>query len=262
MSLTIPRRHGDRSREHEDEQLRKAFAVQLERWPELPRSIRETVVDVAPLTDIDENDDGNALEVQLPDVRHQRIDLEAGESSPDVATSLIDWAAAWNPVPDDRPCRVWLSASPPADDAPATRPDRPPQPIVLTLSGADAHDLPCRLPALLAQAGVRRGDAVTVDLASPASVHLSGLELLLAVLWRRVGPSGDVRLVGGTPGLHAQLSSLGVTPGAVRAAVYGPPPAAPLRSSAAPPPARSSRLSGPVLGIPAPRQASDPLTGA
>lgn len=147
---------------------------------------------------------------------------------------LIDWAATWNPVPEYRPCRVWLPADPPADGTPAARADRPPRSSVLKLSDADALQLPCRLPTLLSQSDVRPGDAVTVDLTSAASVHLTGLKLLLTALWRRVGPRGHVTLVGGTPSLQAHLRSLDITPDATRAAVYGPLPAAPPRAGELP----------------------------
>ena len=175
--------------------------------------------------------------------------------------SLIDWAAAWNPVPDSRPCRVWLPAEAPAGGAPAPRPDRPPRPIVLTLDAADAHHLPSRLPALLAQTDVRLGDAVTVDLASAASVHLTGLELLLTVLWRRVGPSGDVALVGGTPGLRAQLRSLGISAGASRLLVHGPLPDGAVARRAEDSRPLPPVFDIPVLDIPAPRRPLEPPTG-
>ena len=167
---------------------------------------------------------------------------------------LIDWAARWDPVPQDGACRVWLPAEPTAPAARAARPDRPPRPVVLTLSTAEAQDLPCRLGGLLSRADVRPGDAVTVDLGSAASVHLTGLELLLTVLWRRVGASGDVTLVGGTPGLAAQLGSLGITADACRAAVHGSSPA-PRPCSEAPAPATTRR---PAVHVPAPRRPSDP----
>ena len=170
--------------------------------------------------------------------------------------SLIDRAAAWNPVPDHRPCRVWLPSDRPTDGGPESPPARRLGPCVLALSEADAHQLPSRLPRLLAKADVQTGDRVTVDLASAGSVHLTGLGLLLAVLWRRVGPSGDVTVVGGTQGLHAQLSSLGMTSAAARAAVYGPDAAAPARPAPLRPP--SSRTSASTLAVPVPRQ---PLPG-
>ncbi len=72
---------------------------------------------------------------------------------------------------------------------------------------------------------MRPGDRVTVDLADLGSVHLTGLELLMTVLWRRVGTHGEVLLTGGSAGLRAQLDSLDVSPATCRAAVYGAPPA-------------------------------------
>ena len=79
MNLPIRRRDGDRRPEHEFEQLREAFATQLERWPDFVRSLRETVADVAPLTDIEETDDSYLLEVELPGVRREDIDLQVDE---------------------------------------------------------------------------------------------------------------------------------------------------------------------------------------
>ena len=170
--------------------------------------------------------------------------------------SLIDWAAAWNPVPDHRPGRVWLPSDRPANGAPESPRTQRLGPCVLVLSEADAEQLPSRLPRLLAKADVQTGDRVTVDLASARSVHLTGLGLLLTVLWRRVGPSGDVTVVGGTPRLHAQLSCLGMTSAAARAAVYGPEAAAPASPVPLRPP--SSQTSASTLAVPVPRQ---PLPG-
>ncbi len=164
--------------------------------------------------------------------------------------SLIDWAATWEPVPDDRPCQVWLPADSPTGDAPAPRAHRPARSSVLKLSDADALQLPCRLPALLSQTDVRPGNAVTIDLASAASVHLTGLWLLLTVLWRRVGPYGDVTLLGGAPALQAQLRSLDITASAARAAVYGPLPAAPLAPGAPLTPASGAPLDTVACGHP------------
>lgn len=140
---------------------------------------------------------------------------------------LLDSAARRNPAPQEHP-RLVLPAQ--RTDATAGRPaaaatSRAPEEIVVTLTHPQADDLPLRVAALLAEHDVRPGDRVTVDLADLASVHLTGLELLMTVLWRRVATHGDVRLTGGTPGLRAQLESLELTPATCRAAVYGPPPA-------------------------------------
>ena len=141
---------------------------------------------------------------------------------------LVNCAPRWNPVPDDRACPVWLPAQRTAATAgrlAAAATTRAPGEIVVTLTPRQAVDLPIWLPGLLAQHDVRPGDRVTVDLADLGSVHLTGLELLMTVLWRRVATHGEVLLAGGTPGLRAQLESLEVTPATCRAAVYGPRPA-------------------------------------
>ena len=142
---------------------------------------------------------------------------------------LVDWAARWNPVPDDRPVRVWLPAQgTPAPAAtggqgPATA-TREPRSTTLVLAPQQADALPLWLPHVLAQQDPRPGDRVTVDLADLQSVHLTGLEVLMGVLWRRVGTDGEVLLTGGAPGLRAQLRSLDITPARCRAAVHGGPP--------------------------------------
>ena len=136
--------------------------------------------------------------------------------------TLIDWAGRWNPVPDASPCRVRLPAPHPTEperrDGPAAR---APQRVALALTPAEAADLPRWLPRVLAAADVRDADSVTVNLDEAASVHLTGLALLLSVLWRRVGPYGQVTLSGGSRALRAQLERLGLTPQDCRALVYG-----------------------------------------
>lgn len=154
--------------------------------------------------------------------------------------TVVDWAAIWSPVPDDRPCRVCVPeprepGSRGARRSPARRPSNPVA-LTLTLSPEQTQDLPRWLPRLLADTDVCPGDRITVDLGASTSVHLSGLTLLLSALWRRVGLHGGVTLTGGTPGLRAQLASLDATPAACRATVYGQPEHP--RTSNAPAPAQ------------------------
>jgi anti-anti-sigma factor len=173
---------------------------------------------------------------------------------------LVDWAARWNPVLDDRPCRVWLPAQHAPAHAPAAAVRGGPRSITISLRPQQADDLPIWLPRLLAQQDVRPGDRVTVDLTGLQSVHLTGLELLMIVLWRRVGTQGEVLLTGGSAGLRAQLDSLHLTPAACRAALYGPPPA--LRSAPGPVPAVPAEAAGsppPVPLVPRQRRPQGPL---
>jgi len=140
--------------------------------------------------------------------------------------NLIDWAARWNPVPAEPPCRVWLPAQRQASSAgqQAQASGRTaPRAITIHLSPQQADDLPLWLPQLLAGHDVRPGDRVTVELAHLARVHVTGLALLMTALWRRVGSDGEVLLTGGTRGLRAQLRSLDVTPVSCRGAVYSRP---------------------------------------
>ncbi|MFP5219368.1 MAG: hypothetical protein ACLGIG_06460 [Actinomycetes bacterium] len=104
-----------------------------------------------------------------------------------------------------------------ADHSPRTDGRR----ITLALDRAQVQHLPHWVPRLVADGDPGPGDAVTVDLGRHPSVHLPGLGLLLMVLWRRVGPHGDVTVRGGTSALQATLASLGITARDCRAAVYG-----------------------------------------
>jgi len=75
MSLPVPRRGDDHRPEHEFQRLRGTLAGQLEQWPDFVRSVERALDDVVPLTDIHETDDGYLLEVELPDVAREDIDL-------------------------------------------------------------------------------------------------------------------------------------------------------------------------------------------
>lgn len=167
---------------------------------------------------------------------------------------LVDWAARWNLVPDDRPAQVWLppqrTPAPTATGgrlATATAATREPRSTTLTLTPQQAGELPLWLPHVLAQQDLQPGDRVTVDLADLRSVHLTGLGLLMRSLWRRVGADGEVLITGGARGLRAQLGALDITPAGCRATVYGAPPAA--GSAPGPVPAPVDTTTG------APRQA-------
>ncbi len=76
MDLPIRRREDDRRPEQEFERLRRPFAGQLEQWPDFVRSFERALHDVAPLTDIEETDDSYLLEVELPGVKREDIDLQ------------------------------------------------------------------------------------------------------------------------------------------------------------------------------------------
>ena len=78
MDLPARRRH-DRRPEQRFEQLREAFADQLERWPDFVRALADPVLDVVPLTDVEETDDSYVLEVELPGVHRDDVDLEVDQ---------------------------------------------------------------------------------------------------------------------------------------------------------------------------------------
>lgn len=132
---------------------------------------------------------------------------------------LVADAASWEQAADGRPCPVRHQPQPSTASVPS--PAGPPRHAVLTLSPAQAQRVGPAVPQLVEELDPRTGDRVTVDLAAAACADLTGLALLLSTLWRRAGPDGDVALAGGTPALRAQLTSLGVTPAACRASVYG-----------------------------------------
>jgi len=75
MDLPIRRRDDDHRPEQEFEQLRGAFVDQLEQWPDFIRSFARALDDVVPLTDIEETDDHYLLDVEMPGVRQDDIDL-------------------------------------------------------------------------------------------------------------------------------------------------------------------------------------------
>jgi HSP20 family protein len=79
MDLPIRRRDDDRRPEQEFEQLRGAFVDQIEQWPDFVRSFTRALDDVVPLTDIEETDDQYLLEVEMPGVRREDIDLQVDQ---------------------------------------------------------------------------------------------------------------------------------------------------------------------------------------
>ena len=77
MELPVPRRRNDDRRpEQEFERLRGTFAGQLEQWPDFLRSVEQVLTDVAPLADIEETDDSYVLEVEIPGVKREDVDLQ------------------------------------------------------------------------------------------------------------------------------------------------------------------------------------------
>lgn len=75
MELPL-RRRGSSRPEQEFERLRDGFAEQLKDWPDFVRSLPDALHDVLPLVDVEETDDGYVLEVELPGVRHEDVDLQ------------------------------------------------------------------------------------------------------------------------------------------------------------------------------------------
>jgi HSP20 family protein len=79
MDLPIRRRDQERRPQQEFERLRNAFAGQLEQWPDFVRSVERVFNDVTPLVDIEETDDSYLLEVELPGVKREDIDLQVDQ---------------------------------------------------------------------------------------------------------------------------------------------------------------------------------------
>jgi HSP20 family protein len=76
MKLPVHRRDDDHPADREFERLRGPFARELERWPDFLRTLQDGVDDVAPLADVEETDDSFLIDVELPGVRHEDIDLQ------------------------------------------------------------------------------------------------------------------------------------------------------------------------------------------
>lgn len=79
MDLPIRRRDDDRRPQQEFERLRGAFAGQLEQWPDFVRSVERVFNDVTPLVDIEETDASYLLDVELPGVKREDVDLQVDQ---------------------------------------------------------------------------------------------------------------------------------------------------------------------------------------
>lgn len=164
--------------------------------------------------------------------------------------SRVDWAARLDPAAlEYRPCRVWIPVAPPSadragDHAAEDARIRAPRRLALHVPPQDGARLPVRLPALLAEVDARPGDSVTVDVGG-ARPHLTGVGVLLAALWRAVGPQGSVTLAGMPEATLSALRRLELTPDAVRADVFGA-----LRAPERP----AAEAVPPRLPVPTPRQ--------
>ena len=144
--------------------------------------------------------------------------------------SRVDWAARLDPAAlEHRPCRVWIPVAPTAagrtaeggaDRGAEDARIRAPRRLRLHVPAQDAARLPLRVAALLAEAQARPGDSVTVDVGG-VHPHLTGLGLLMAALWRAVGPQGSLSLAGAPEATLSALRRLQLTPDGVRADVFG-----------------------------------------
>ena len=90
--------------------------------------------------------------------------------------------------------------------------------VSLLLTPQDIAALPHRMPHLVRDA--RPGAAVAVDVRAAAPPP-AALALLLTVLWRRVGPTGEVHLAGASEGQLSTWDRLGLTPQRIRETVHG-----------------------------------------
>lgn len=80
MNLPAHRRGEGRWPEREFEQLREVFTRQLDRWPDFVDTLHDRMSDVAPLVDLEETDDSFVLEVELPGVKREDIDLQVDQN--------------------------------------------------------------------------------------------------------------------------------------------------------------------------------------
>ena len=70
-----PVRRRDDDPEADFERLRRPFAEQLERWPDFFRPVADLLDATTPLVDVEETDDGYLLDVELPGVAREALDL-------------------------------------------------------------------------------------------------------------------------------------------------------------------------------------------
>lgn len=75
MTHPFGRRRDDHV-DNEFERLRRPFADELERWPDFVTSLRDRLDDVTPLADIEETDEAYLLDVELPGVKREDVDLQ------------------------------------------------------------------------------------------------------------------------------------------------------------------------------------------
>ena len=78
MKLPVRRQSNERTvAAHGDfDRLRDAFADQLDRWPDVFRTIDAAVRDVLPAADIEETDDTYLVDVELPGVKREDVSVE------------------------------------------------------------------------------------------------------------------------------------------------------------------------------------------
>lgn len=80
MNLPI-RRSGDGDRTvREFERLRPDFATQLDRWPDFVRPLQQTLQEVVPLADVEETDDSFLIELEVPGVKREDVDLQVDQN--------------------------------------------------------------------------------------------------------------------------------------------------------------------------------------
>jgi len=74
MKLPIRRRDDDPDADFE--RLRRPFAAQLERWPDFFPPLHDRDDALVPLVDVEETDEAYVLDVELPGVRREDVDLQ------------------------------------------------------------------------------------------------------------------------------------------------------------------------------------------
>lgn len=77
MNLPVPHRRGNQPDiDAEFDRLRRALSADLSRWPDVFNELTSAVSHVVPTADVEERDDCYLVDIDLPGVKREDIDIE------------------------------------------------------------------------------------------------------------------------------------------------------------------------------------------